>query len=103
MKGFKLTILLIAEVVCLIGLVAICRNTVTLQSIVPASRYQRNPTEENRIAAEQAKRDEQRFLWSVRVGFGLALILNTWAIVKVGNGKKRNEESANQKVEAIRR
>jgi len=93
-KAVKLLILAVAEVVCLVAFVAMCQNTVTKESLLPAARYWRDPTEENRLAAEQAKRAEQRFLWTVRGGLGLALLWNSWAIVRVVRAKKQ-ERSAN--------
>lgn len=88
MKGIKLTILILAEVVCIIAFVALCRNTVTKQSLLPAARYKKNPTNENRILTKKAKRNEQHFLWTVRAGISLALVYNSWGLTRVIQGNK---------------
>ena len=64
-KVIKIIILLIAETVCLITFVAMCFNNRTLQSVVPRAQWHQNPTTENRLAYEQAGRDDLRFLWTV--------------------------------------
>ena len=73
----KFIILLIAELICLAFLLELIRTPFTLRAAVAQGAYAQNPTDENRLRYEEARKQDQQNLKVQRVLFGLALILIT--------------------------
>ena len=99
-------ILLIAEAICLAFLLELIRTPFTLRAAVAQSAYTQNPTEENRLRYEEARKQDQRNLKVQRVLFGLALILITsllWRTAVRGRSGPVRPGSTEQKKECRER
>ena len=73
----KFIILLIAEVLCLAFLLELIKTPFTLRTAAAQAAYAQNPTGENRLGYEEARKQDQQNLKLQRVLFGLATILIT--------------------------
>lgn len=73
----KFIILLIAEVLCLAFLLELIRTPFTLRRVAAQGAYAQNPTDENRLRYEEARKQDQHNLKVQRVLLGVALVLIT--------------------------
>ena len=78
----KIAMLLISGVICLFLFIELWKLPHTLKTSVSGSRYAREPTMENRIAFENARKEDQRNLMWQRSLMTLALALNTSVLIR---------------------